>query len=58
MGVSLKLFTNLELTIFDEIIQCPKCMISENICNIHLKEVKMILIKNAKKDIKKLAAKN
>jgi hypothetical protein len=44
-----------ELAVFEEIIECPRCLVSENICDYHAKVVRNILIKEAKVEIDKLS---
>ena len=48
MTSSLKLLTESDLTILEEIVECPRCLSSENICKSHAEVVKTILIKNNK----------
>jgi len=54
MTSSLKLLTESDLTILEEIVECPRCLSSENICKSHVEVVKTILMKNAENDIDKL----
>jgi len=51
MTSSLKLLTESDLTILEEIVECPRCLSSNNICKSHSEVVKTILIKNAKHEI-------
>ena len=44
-----------ELAIFEEIIECPKCLSSDNVCSTHADIVKNTLIKHAKHEIRKLS---
>ncbi len=55
---SLKLLTESDLTILEEIVECPQCLSGENICKSHAEEVKAILIKNTKNKIDKLTIEN
>ncbi|MCV0401960.1 MAG: hypothetical protein K5777_08320 [Nitrosopumilus sp.] len=48
--------TKSELSLFEEIIECPRCLSSENVCSIHAEFVKSILIKEAKAEMEKLMA--
>ena len=52
----MKLLTKSELNVFEEIIECPKCLVSENICNFHAERIKNILIKEVKIKIEELSA--
>ncbi len=54
MTSSLKLLTESDLTILEEIVECPQCLSSENICKSHAEAVKTILMKNVKIEIEKL----
>jgi len=45
------------LTVFEEIIECPQCILSENVCATHAKDVKLILMQDVKNEIKKLMKK-
>ena len=54
----MKLLTNSDLDVFEEIIECPKCIVSKNICNFHVERIKNVLIKDAKIEIEKLTAVN
>jgi len=58
MTSSLKLLTKSDLTILEEIVECPRCLSSENICKSHAEVVKTILMKNAENDIDKLTPEN
>jgi len=58
MTSSLKLLTESDLTILEEIVECPQCLSGENICKSHAEVVKTILIKNAKDEIDKLTPEN
>ena len=58
MTSSLKLLTESDLTILEEIVECPRCLSSENICKSHAEVVKTILIKNTKNEIDKLTPEN
>ena len=58
MTSSLKLLTESDLTILEEIVECPRCLSSENICKSHVEAVKTILIKNTKNEIDKLTPEN
>ncbi len=58
MTSSLKLLTESDLTILEEVVECPQCLSGENICKSHTKVVKTILIKNAKNEIDKLTLEN
>ncbi len=51
---SLKLLTESDLRILEEIVECPRCLSGENICKSHAKAMKAILIKNAKDEMYKL----
>ena len=55
---SLKLLTKSDLTMLEEIVECPQCLSGENICKSHAEAVKTILIKNAKIEIEKLTLEN
>ncbi len=54
----MELLTKSDLTILEEIVECPRCLSSENICKSHAEVVKTILIKNAKNGIDKLTPEN
>ena len=54
----MKLLTNSDLDVFEEIIECSKCVVSTNICNFHAERMKNVLIKDAKIEIEKLTAVN
>ena len=56
--MTLELLTESELSIFEEIIECPKCLTRENICNFHAAAIKNILTKNTERNIEKLNTKN
>ena len=58
MRSSLKLFTESDLTILGEIVECPRCLSSENICKSHAEAMKTILIKNTKNEIDRLTIEN
>ena len=58
MRSSLKLLTESDLTILEEIVECPRCLSSENICKSHAEAMKTILIKNTKNEIDKLTIEN
>ncbi len=58
MTSSLKLLTESDLTILEEIVECPRCLSGENICKSHAKAMKTILIKNAKDEMYKLTPEN
>jgi len=55
---SLKLLIESDLTILEEIVECPRCLSSENICKSHAEVVKTILMKNAENEIDKLTPEN
>ncbi len=54
MGSALELLSDSELIIFEEIIECPRCLSNDNICEVHAETVKNVLIKHAKNEIRKL----
>ena len=56
MASTLKLLTESELAVFEDIIECPRCLSGENICDSHAEAIKKVLIKTAKNDIEKLSA--
>ena len=58
MPSSLKLLTESDLAILEEIVECPRCLSSENICKSHAEAVKTILMKNAKNELDKLTLEN
>ena len=58
MTSSLKLLTESDLTILEEIVECPRCLSSENICKSHAETLKTILMKNIKNEIDKLTIEN
>ncbi len=58
MTSSLKLLTESDLTILEEIVECPRCLSSDNICKSHSEAMKTILMKNAKHEIDKLTPEN
>ncbi len=58
MTSSLKLLTESDLRILEEIVECPRCLSSENICKSHAEVVKTILMKNVKNQIDKLTIEN
>ena len=59
MGMtSLKLLTKSDLTILEEIVECPRCLSGENICKSHVEAVKTILMKNVKNEIDELTIEN
>ena len=43
-----------ERAIFEEIIECPKCLRQENLCESHSNSIREILVKDTKKMIDKL----
>lgn len=58
MASSLKLLTKSELAIFEDIIECPRCLTHENLCNSHAKDIKKIFMRNVKNEIDKLITEN
>ena len=58
MTSSLKLLTESDLTILEEIVECPRCLSGENICKSHSEVVKTVLMKNVKNEIDKLTPEN
>jgi len=54
----MELLTKSDLTILEEIVECPQCLSNENICKSHAEAVKTILMKNVKIEIEKLTAVN
>ena len=58
MTSSSKLLTESDLTILEEIVECLRCLSSENICKSHAEAVKTILMKNVKNEIDRLTIEN
>ena len=58
MASSLKLLTESDLAILEEIVECPRCLSSDNICKSHSEATKTILMKNAQHEINKLTPEN
>ena len=53
----MELLSKSELSVFEDIIECPRCLAAENVCDSHAEDIKKILINNAKKEIDTLTAK-
>jgi len=58
MTSSLKLLTESDLTILEEIVECPRCLSSVYICKSHAEAVKTIMMKNDENEIDELTPEN
>jgi len=52
----MELLSKSDLSVFEEITECPRCLTGEYLCDSHAKEIKKILMNNAKDEIEKLTA--
>ena len=50
----LQRLTNEEYAVFEEIIECPRCLTKENLCDSHAQSIKEILLKDVKKEINRI----
>ena len=44
----MSVLTKLELKLFEDVIKCPRCLTSANICKYHAEKIRVILIEDIK----------